>query len=473
MARTRQLIFLCIVAVCGLCMYMVTDRAHAAGCTRIGSDFTCETEGDAYGALTGLLITQECNNYSAGYVPTGSMTVTKFNVSSYHGRLPCATSSGQWPVVLSYTASFKTRCDSRTDYNGAFPSMYGTPISGSYSCNSGCMQVWTPNADGTWNGSYGANVICSMDPNDHSCGELGQTGYHWNSYLKVCEPDDPDKCPNGQVKDSSGKCVDDACPSGMVMQQDGTCAPAKTECPPGQVRSPAGGCLPGDGQCAQGEVRGKDGTCKRDGDGDGQPDAGEEDGTADPTFSGGDNCDSPPSCSGDVIMCGQARIQWRIDCNTRKNRNVSGGTCDRVPICTGEKCDSMEYSSMLFQWRSACAAEKLLQRNGAGEGDSAAVNAIKDALAGNAGTPDIGAEGDPSGAFSDGSGDGGLPSGELDTSGFGYSRTCPTIPSVTVLGTTLNFDTSVFCQWLVLGGQIVLVMAALMSLRIISSSGEG
>ncbi|PUE91339.1 hypothetical protein C7T87_24165 [Xanthomonas hortorum pv. hederae] len=68
-------------------------------------------------------------------------------------------------------------------------------------------------------------------------------------------------------------------------------------------------------------------------------------------------------------MCGQARIQWRIDCNTRKNRNVSGGTCAAMPVCTGEKCDAMEYNSMLFQWRSACAAEKLLAK-GTGDGGS-------------------------------------------------------------------------------------------------------
>lgn len=265
----------------------------------------------------------------------------------------------------TYRFDYSSLCESRRDYNGAFPSVYGAPISGSYWCNTGCNQVWTPNGDGTWNGSFRAGGVCNAS--DNGCGEFG-AGWHYNAYLKVCEPDPPETCPAGKVKGSNGQCTDNSCPAGMVLQQDGTCAPASNECPQGQVKSPTGGCLPGDGQCAKGEVRGKDGTCKRDGDGDGQPDAGEEDGTAEPTFSGGDNCDSPPSCSGDVIMCGQARIQWRIDCNTRRNRNISGGTCDRVPICTGEKCDSLEYSSMLFQWRSACAAEKLLAKGTGSEG---------------------------------------------------------------------------------------------------------
>ena len=105
---------------------------------------------------------------------------------------------------------------------------------------------------------------------------------------------------------------------------------------------PDGKCLPGDGQCAAGEVRGPDGTCKKDGDGDGQPDdPGDKD-----TFAGGDDCSVPPSCGGSPIMCGQARIQWRIDCNTRKNRNIAGGTCNTMPVCTGES--AMRWSTPGF-----------------------------------------------------------------------------------------------------------------------------
>ncbi|MGS0539351.1 hypothetical protein [Xanthomonas oryzae] len=257
----------------------------------------------------------------------------------------------------------------------------------------------------------------------------------------------------------------------MTLQQDGTCGPSNNECPAGQIKSPAGGCLPGDGQCAKGEVRGPDGTCKKDGDGDGEPDKpGEGDKSQ---FSGGDDCNSPPSCSGDAIMCGQARIQWRIDCNTRKNRNVSGGTCNAPPVCTGEKCDAVEYTSMMFQWRTACASEKAANNSGGGTGNNADVKAIRDAITGN-GTADIGADGKPADAFSDesGYGEGGYPTGELDTHGFGYSRTCPTIPDVAVFGQTLHFDTSKFCQWMVLGGQIVLVMASLVSLRLMSQGGS-
>ncbi|WP_146096155.1 hypothetical protein [Xanthomonas arboricola] len=256
-------------------------------------------------------------------------------------------------------------CKEKPDYNGAFPgSLSGIPVSGSYQCNSGCVQTWTPNSDGSWNGTFLADQACN--PDNNNCGG----GFHYNANLGMCEPDPPAECPKGQIKKANGQCTPNQCPEGMTLQQDGTCGPANNECPSGQVKSPAGGCLPGDGQCAAGEVRGPDGTCKKDGNGDGDPD---EPGEGDKSqFSGGDDCSSPPSCSGDAIMCGQARIQWRIDCNTRKNRNVSGGTCSMPPICTGEKCDAVEYSSMMFQWRSACAAEKLLAQgngNGGSEGE--------------------------------------------------------------------------------------------------------
>jgi hypothetical protein len=235
-------------------------------------------------------------------------------------------------------------------------------------CNSGCVQVWTPNGDGTYNGTYSLGAVCDMnDTSDDQCKNMVGDGYHYNSYLSVCEPD-ATECPTGQKKDANGACVSESCPSGMVMQQDGTCENEKNECPAGQIKSPAGSCLPGEGQCAEGEALGKDGTCKRDSDGDGTPDEDADD-PENKNFSGGDDCNSPPSCSGDVIMCGQARIQWRIDCNTRKNRNINGGTCDVPPVCTGEKCDALEYSALLMQWRSACAAEKLLAKSGTGNDD--------------------------------------------------------------------------------------------------------
>ncbi|AVQ07135.1 hypothetical protein C9397_10395 [Xanthomonas vasicola pv. vasculorum] len=234
----------------------------------------------------------------------------------------------------------------------------------------------------------------------------------------MCEPDPPAECPKGQIKKANGQCTPNECPEGMTLQQDGTCGPSNNECPAGQIKSPAGGCLPGDGQCAKGEVRGPDGTCKKDGDGDGDPDKpGEGDKSQ---FSGGDDCSSPPSCSGDAIMCGQARIQWRIDCNTRRNRNVSGGTCNAPPVCTGEKCDAVEYASMMFQWRSACAAEKLLAMgngNGGSNGDQPAWTKV----GGMSQDPGAGASADDTKVLTTKK----ISTDDLDQSGFGGGGSCP------------------------------------------------
>lgn len=320
-------------------------------------------------------------------------------------------------------------CNSKADYNGVFPGASGAPKSGSVQCNSGCMQVWTPNADSTWNGTFALNATCdSSDNTADQCKNMGlANGYHYNNYTKTCEPDTKE-CPEGKQNNAKGECEDQACPKGMTLTQFGTCENEKNQCPAGQVKSPAGACLPGDGQCAQGEAIGKDGTCKRDADGDGKPDEGEEDDDADKksTFSGGDNCDSPPSCSGDIIMCGQARIQWRIDCNTRREVNIQGGTCGSPPICVGKNCKALEYSQLLMQWRSACAAEKLLAKGsgGAGSGDDEQPSWTKVSGDGTAGAGQDPAK--PHRTFA-------LGLGNLDEGGFlGGSGSCPKFGSVDV-----------------------------------------
>ncbi|MBV6791794.1 hypothetical protein KWH10_21685 [Xanthomonas campestris pv. clerodendri] len=309
-------------------------------------------------------------------------------------------------------------CQAEPDYTGSGPwgTYVGSARDGSIGCRNGCDGVWFGNADDsmTWKAT---GSVCPDNP-PKTC--EGMKGYHWNAYLGVCEPTPPDKCPEGQSKNAKGTCEPNACPDGMVLGQDGTCKPKDNECPAGQIKSPTGSCLPGDGQCASGEVRGPDGTCKKDGDGDGEPDGeGDGEGQGDKSqFSGGDDCSTPPSCSGDAIMCGQARIQWRIDCNTRKNRNVSGGTCSTAPVCTGEKCDAMEYSSMLFQWRSACAAEKLLAKSG----DSAGTGQPEwTKVGGMSQDPGAGASADDTKVLTTKK----ISTDDLDQSGFGGGGSCP------------------------------------------------
>lgn len=334
-------------------------------------------------------------------------------------------------VITVSIAAGKT-CASRADYNGAYPyQQFGRPRNGSFTCFNGCTEVWRDGGDGTFVGSYGVSIVCMTPENDADCQSLGGPDYYYNAHLKSCEPQLPDHCEDGKEKDAYGNCVESTCPAGMKQQADGTCANEKNECPAGEVKAPSGACLPGDGQCAAGEARGKDGTCKRDADGDGQPDEGEDDGTTQETFSGGDNCSSPPSCSGSPIMCGQARIQWRIDCNTRKNRNVSGGHCAAEPVCTGEKCDAVEYNQLLMQWRSACALEKIAQGGGTGDGSQPEWTKV----GGMGQDPGAGAvEGDTPRLHEHA-----FTTDDLDQSGFGGGGTCPGFATASGSGVSSGF----------------------------------
>ena len=253
----------------------------------------------------------------------------------------------------------------------------------------------------------------------------------WNGYLGVCQPINTE-CPAGQSAKPDGKCAsNDECPVTHVLNSSGVCVKKDEDCAAGTVRGLDGMCKQDDetdkSKCGAGMAKGKDGTCKIDANNDGIPDSDQdpddpknnEDGKQ---FSGGDNCNVPPSCAGDPIMCGQARIQWRIDCNTRKAANIAGGTCSSIPVCTGEGCKPMEYQQLVMQWRSACALEKLASKSGeSGEGETgikdhltamkqAEVNALR-ALGQDDGHADV----DPAGIWADRD----FGTGDLDSGMFG------------------------------------------------------
>lgn len=354
MARIGRLILLAALTIAGvLCIPATASAANcetdADQCTQPGAYNVCmaRTAQDA-----------------ARWPQMRNVKCEVFSPKVYQGQFEYSINQGQsWMVGYSVFARWSKGCDEEPDYSGTGPwsSSGGSARSGSTGCRNGCDGIWMKNADASFTWTPLGNV-CPDDPKK-DCQKMGPE-YYWNPVLNVCEPPSGE-CKEGTKPNSLGQCAPEPCPDGMALQQDGTCKKKDNECPAGQVRSPDGKCLPGDGQCAAGEVRGPDGTCKKDSDGDGDPDEpGEKE-----TFSGGDDCNSPPSCSGSPILCGQARIQWRIECNTRRNRNIAGGTCAAMPICTGEKCDAMEYSSLLMQWRTACATEKLLAKDSGNGGD--------------------------------------------------------------------------------------------------------
>lgn len=329
--------------------------------------------------------------------------------------------------------------------------------SGQTRCENGCVAAEFSNEDGT--------VEQRFDSYPGACIQTQQcdttqaaNGWFWNYTSGACQPP-ADECAANEIKDPhTGECSQ-GCPAGMVPNALGECTPEADNCPAGNVRAPSGECLPGDGQCAVGEARKPDGTCGRDSDGDGTADEFDPD-TDSTSFSGGDSCDAPPTCNGDAIMCGIARINWRTECNTRKDTKVSGGSCDAVPVCTGRNCDALEYSQLVQQWRTSCALGALAGGGGDGDDDDGPQSCgpgMSDAQC-EAGQ-NIGGEGDPSGAIVETE----YGAGGFDTSGFGWASSCPSIPAVTVFDTTIDLQSKLgpMCQWFQLGGAFLMIATAI------------
>ncbi|UNU12606.1 virulence factor TspB C-terminal domain-related protein [Xanthomonas translucens] len=400
---------------------------------------------------TWLSTTSGASGYAYGAVTTKSATCPNSGISDQ---------------IVTFTLQailFSGQCASRSPLTSTF-----APKSGSISCSTGCEQAWFANADGTSSGQY-IGTTCNTTDFPKKCG----SGYYWNSVLSVCEPT-KEQCPTGQTVNSLGKCAQEPCPDGMSLQQDGTCKAKENECPAGQVKSPDGSCIKKTDSCAAGQALGADGTCKPDKDGDGKPDDedSDDDGEDDKkSFSGGDSCGSPPSCSGDPIMCGQARIQWRIDCNTRRSVNIAGGACGAPPVCTGEKCDAMEYSQLLMQWRTACAVEKLKNGStGGGQQGDANGNGVADVLEGTGSVSDPGnGDADVAGAKRFGIG---VSTDLIDKENLFGGGACPQPPTFKLMGQTISgSDFPYFCQAAAILRALILLWGAYMSLRILMGWG--
>lgn len=443
--------------------------AHAV-CTQTSSNTrTCTTQGEALvGCETAApsLGAQQCSVTPVRPYERSECFLS--DASTYRPRHYCTGDTQPRLNPSTWNQYFKwgVSCSSQPSSTFSHESMIPT---GSVGCVNGgpssrCEFVVTSNGDGTFTRNFNIPGLgtCNVIPNCPS------EGWYLNPATSLCTPI-LQECGANQTKNPSNGDCEDACPSGMVPDQSGVCKPQADDCPAGNVRSPSGQCLPGDGQCAAGEARRPNGTCGVDSDGDGQADEDDEDPENDPdreTASGGDSCSAPPSCSGGPIDCLQAKIQWRIDCNTRHKVNVTGGACGAMPVCVGENCKAMEYAQLLQQWKAACALEKLANADGGGEGGDNA-----DLIALLTGPGSINGEHGDTGGMPGGDGPFQWGEGEEhepDTTGFGYGSSCPSPPSFTVGGRTISIDLTIMCQWVSLAGSIVLILAGLASVRIVS-----
>ena len=129
-----------------------------------------------------------------------------------------------------------------------------------------------------------------------------------------------------------------------------------------------------------------------------------------------DGCDHPPACFGDAVLCGIAANTHRDACNPSSGMSVGSPS-------------------------SALAA---------------------------AGVPaDGGASGDPSASGLVTSSD--LGSDGFDSSGLGFSRSCPANPIFNVLGHSYTLDLTPFCNFAGMLGWFVLLIAYLAGLRIVAT----
>lgn len=154
--------------------------------------------------------------------------------------------------------------------------------------------------------------------------------------------------------------------------------------------------------------------------------------------SGGGDCRTPPSSSGDAILGQIAYQTWATRCaiaNGAGDGSVNGGKGDGTG--TGD---------------------------GFGPDDKANLQAIKDALTDQT-QFDPGPDGNPGDSYHQGE-----EPPDPDDNGYGWSRTCPQSPTFEVFGTVYTIDIAPACDWIALGGLIAVALTALGCIRIL---GQG
>ncbi|HEU4590552.1 MAG TPA: virulence factor TspB C-terminal domain-related protein, partial [Steroidobacteraceae bacterium] len=148
------------------------------------------------------------------------------------------------------------------------------------------------------------------------------------------------------------------------------------------------------------------------------------------SYGGGGDCNSPPVCTGDAVMCGVARQEWTAMCQAKSD-----------------------------------AAQ--LHKDLAGDGPPSDFDALKNKY----GQGDVWSDPDTS---MDGTVGGQANSGIYDQSGFGYATSCPLHDISISLGSRGSFvipleDKCVVGTWL----RALVIGFALLSAAIITAGGRG
>lgn len=185
---------------------------------------------------------------------------------------------------------------------------------------------------------------------------------------------------------------------------------------------------------------------------------GTDDTTKDGSVSHDGTCDTQPAVSGgDPLLANIILQTWGTRCATIDANAVTStgeiGDC-RSPFSITGPADDANVKKLKAARAEICPGELADNPAGTdgtyGTGDTTGEEStLRAAMFGEVST---GAEG-------------------LDSSGLGYSRSCPQMPIVDVFGAQIDFNLPAMCDWMQLGGQLVLILASLACLRVIAGGG--
>lgn len=194
---------------------------------------------------------------------------------------------------------------------------------------------------------------------------------------------------------------------------------------------------------------------------DGGPDGGDE-GEDKGSVEGGGECDNPPQVTGgDPLLANIIYQTWGTRCAGEGVDAVvsTGDVADCAQPFTVSTKDGIDPEKNANVLKLRALRASICGQEGAAEG-------------GADGTYGTGDESSTADALRDGVIEGTEVFGEdgLNTTGYGWSRTCPQMPIVEVLGATVDFNRPFLCDWMQLGGWFVLLIGQIVGLRILAGA---
>lgn len=199
---------------------------------------------------------------------------------------------------------------------------------------------------------------------------------------------------------------------------------------------------------------------------DGSDTPGEEDGDdeGDNTASGGGDCKAAPSCKGDGIQCNQLFQQWHIRCS---GATVTGDptNCSSGYTCAG---DSVQCATVALLRKTACATAGNGDGGTGGPRGDANGNGVPDVLEGS-GAGDTGDPGEDDNVTRFGIG---VDASLLDQENIFGGGSCPTPPSLTIMGKTISgSDFPYWCQAMAILRALILIFGAFTAVKILTGWG--